>query len=136
MSERSHISHVQTPAGLAGGKRGYSHVVTGSGRVVVLAGQVALDEGGDIVGKGDFAAQARCVFENIGRCLASAGATFDDVAKLTYYLTDMRHLASIRTVRDEFVNTDAPPASTAVQVAALAMPDLMVEIDALAILPE
>jgi enamine deaminase RidA (YjgF/YER057c/UK114 family) len=59
------------------------------------------------------------VFENLRRCLAAAGLSFDEVIKLTYYLTDMAHLPTVRTVRDEFIDTARPPASTAVQVVAL-----------------
>ncbi|MCZ9342685.1 RidA family protein, partial [Streptomyces sp. TRM76130] len=67
----------------------YSHVVTAAGRLVAVSGQLPLDEDGRIVGEGDPAAQARQVFENLRRCLAAAGAGFDDVVKLTYFVTDM-----------------------------------------------
>lgn len=69
--------------------QGYSHVVMGEGRLVVISGQVALDEKGNVVGEGDPAAQARQVFENLKRCLAAGEATFADVAKLTFYVTDI-----------------------------------------------
>jgi enamine deaminase RidA (YjgF/YER057c/UK114 family) len=64
-------------------------VVTGRGRLVVVSGQIAQDEHGELVGAGDPAAQARQVFENLRRCLAQAGARFDDVAKLTFFVLDL-----------------------------------------------
>jgi hypothetical protein len=74
------LRHVAAPAGVAPG-RGYSQVVTGRGRLVVVSGQIAQDSTGELVGPGDPAAQARQVFENLGRCLAEAGAGFGDVVK-------------------------------------------------------
>ncbi|WP_407701034.1 RidA family protein [Wenjunlia vitaminophila] len=127
--------HVSAPEGVLPGT-GYTHVVTGTGRLVVLSGQVALDERGNTVGAGDPEAQARQVFENVRRCLAAAGATFDDVVKLTYFVTDIGHLPAVRAARDQYVDTRRPPASTAVQVAALFRPDLLLEVEALALVPE
>jgi enamine deaminase RidA (YjgF/YER057c/UK114 family) len=129
------LTHIPRPDGIAPGP-GYTHVVTGRGRLVAVSGQIALDEAGDTVGGDDPLAQARQAFANVGRCLAAAGATFNDVIKLTYFLTDIAHLPRIRLARDEFVNRDAPPASTAVQVAALFRPDLLVEIEAWAIIDD
>jgi enamine deaminase RidA (YjgF/YER057c/UK114 family) len=108
--------------------------VTGSGVLIVVSGQVALDESGEVVGPGDPAAQARQVFENLRRCLAAAGAGFGDVVKLTYYLTDVAHLPAIRAVRDELLGADRLPASTAVQVAALVQPELLMEVEAFALI--
>ncbi|WFB06785.1 RidA family protein [Streptomyces sp. LX-29] len=127
-----HLSHLAAPEGVAPGN-GYSHVVWGSGRLIAVSGQVALDEHGELVGPDDPAAQARQVFENLRRCLAGAGATFADVAKLTYFVTDVAHLPAIREARDAFVDTARPPASSAVQVAALFRPDLLLEVEALAV---
>lgn len=128
------LTHIAAPDGVAAGN-GYTHVITGSGRLVVVSGQVALDMHGNIVGAGDPAAQARQVFENLRSCLAAAGATFDDVVKLTYCMTDVGHLPAVRDARDEYVNVERPPASTAVQVAALFRPDLLLEVEALALAP-
>ena len=130
----SNLTHIAAPDGVAPGA-GYTHVVIGSGRLVALSGQVALNEQGQVVGTGDPAAQARQVFENLRRCLAAAGATFDQVVKLTYFLTDVSFLPAIRAARDEFVDTERPPASTAVQVAALFRPELLLEVEAFALLP-
>ena len=114
----SALQHYRTPDGLAPGP-GYSHAVTGRGRWVATAGQVALDETGTLVGPGDPEAQARQVFANLARALAAAGASFADVVKLNYYLTYITVLPAIRAIRDEYVDTARPPASTAVQVSAL-----------------
>ncbi|TVL92948.1 RidA family protein [Streptomyces sp. SAJ15] len=127
-----HLSHLAAPEGVAPGN-GYSHVVWGTGRLIAVSGQVALDEHGELVGPGDPAAQARQVFENLRRCLAGAGATFADVVKLTYFVTDVAQLPAIREARDAFVDTVRPPASSAVQVAALFRPDLLLEVEALAV---
>ncbi|WP_228973662.1 RidA family protein [Streptomyces sp. DH12] len=131
----THLTHVAAPEGVAPGS-GYSHVVWGTGRFVAVSGQCALDGAGRIVGEGDPAAQARQVFANLGRCLDAAGATFADVVKLTYYVTDVAHLPAVREARDAVVDTAAPPASTAVQVAALFRPGLLLEVEAFAVLPE
>ncbi|WP_307717677.1 RidA family protein [Streptomyces sp. V4I23] len=127
------LSHIP-PNGVAPAN-GYSHVVVGEGRLVVISGQVALDAKGHVVGEGDAAAQACQVFENLRRCLAAGGATFADVAKLTYYVTDIAVLPEVRAARDAYVDTARPPASTAVQVAALFRPELLLEVEALAVIP-
>ncbi|AXI76840.1 RidA family protein [Peterkaempfera bronchialis] len=126
------LTHLAAPAGVAPGT-GYSHVVSGSGRLVAVSGQIAVDEHGELVGPGDPAAQARQVFENLRRCLAAAGATFADVVKLTFYVTDTAYLPAVRIARDEVIDTERPPASMAMQVAALIRPELLVEVDALAV---
>ena len=128
----SALQHYRAPDGLAPGP-GYSHAVTGRGRWVATAGQVAIDDSGKLVGVGDLEAQARQVFVNLSGALAAAGASFADVIKLNFYLTEITQLPVVRPVRDEYVDTARPPASTAVQVGALAMPDLMIEIEAWAI---
>jgi enamine deaminase RidA (YjgF/YER057c/UK114 family) len=113
---------------------GYSQVVevTG-GRTVYISGQVPLDENDELVGAGDFAAQARQTFENVRHALEAVNLTFANVAKVQMYLTDMEDLPPLRTVRDEFVNTAQPPASTAVQVSVLFRPDVMFKMDAIAV---
>lgn len=127
----SQLTH-PIPEGVAPGN-GYSHVVTGPGRWVAIAGQVAFDADGNLVGEGDAAAQAQQVFANLERCLAAAGATFADVVKLNFYLTDVAFLPAIRIARDKHIDTANPPASTAVQVVALFRPDLLLEIEAYAV---
>lgn len=131
----SPLTRIHAPEGVAPGT-GYSHVVWGTGRFVAISGQCAFDEDGKVVGEGDPAAQARQVFENLRRCLAAAGATFDDVVKLTYFVTDVAHLPAVRAARDEVIDSGRLPASSAVQVAALFRPELLVEIEAFAITGE
>jgi len=112
---------------------GYSHVAeVRGGRLVFIAGQVARNAEGNLVGRGDYRLQAEQVFRNISLALESVGASFDDVVKLTYYLRDTSHLPEVREVRDRFVDTKNPPTSTAVQVSGLAAPDFLLEIDAIA----
>ncbi|MBW5481884.1 RidA family protein [Streptomyces bambusae] len=132
--ERPGLVHLSHPAGVAPSD-GYTHVVTGPGRVAAIAGQMPFDADGELVGPGDPAAQARQVFTNMERCLAAAGATFDDVIKLTYFVTDIDFVPQILAARDEFIDTRRPPASTVVQIVALYRPDLLLEVDALALLP-
>jgi reactive intermediate/imine deaminase len=113
---------------------GYSHVVDApAGRIVYVSGQVPLDTAGELVGAGDFARQARQVFANLNAALEAAGVGWDDVVKLNFFVTDVSEIAALREIRDEYVNTEHPPASTLVQVAALFRPDVMFEAEAVAI---
>ncbi|MFI7319883.1 RidA family protein [Streptomyces venezuelae] len=131
----SRLTHIHAPEGVAPATA-YTHVVMGSGRFVAVSGQLALDEDGEPVGEGDAAAQARQVFENLRRCLAAAGATFDDVVKLTYFVTDMAHMPAVRAARDAFLDPERLPAASAVQVASLVGPEFLMEIEAFAVVPE
>src|SRR4051794_18548009 len=102
-------SDLPTPAG-------YQHVVgLPPGRLVWTSGQVALDAAG--AAPDGWEAQTRLAFANAGRALAAAGATFADVVKLSLFLTDVHELATVRAVRDEFVDVANPPTSSLVQVA-------------------
>ena len=118
---------------------GYTHVVevTGPGRIVYIAGQLGLDVGGKVVGQaGDFRAQAIQTFENLRIALAEVGATFKDVVKMNNYLTDLPgHLPIFREVRDSYLNMSQPPASTTIQISALAREGALLESEAIAILP-
>jgi enamine deaminase RidA (YjgF/YER057c/UK114 family) len=114
---------------------GYSHVVeiTGPGRIVYIAGQLGLKPDGSIAG--DFRAQVTQAFENLKSALAAVGATFEDVVKLNNYLVDIKtNLVHYREVRDKYVNTSQPPASTTIGVPALARPDALYEVEAVVIL--
>jgi enamine deaminase RidA (YjgF/YER057c/UK114 family) len=128
----SELTRITAPEGVAPAAQ-YSHVVLGTGRFVAVSGQLALDEDGEVVGEGDAGAQARQVFENLRRCLAAAGATFDDVVKLTYFVTDMAHLPAVRAARAEHIPDDRLPAASAVRVAGLVRPEFLMEIEAFAI---
>jgi enamine deaminase RidA (YjgF/YER057c/UK114 family) len=103
--------------------------------MVMVSGQVPLDEAGRLVGAGDTLAQARQVFRNIRAALVAAGASFADVVKLTVFLTDIADLAAFREARDEVFDAAAPPASSLVQVVALVNPEFRIEIEAVAALP-
>lgn len=126
---------ITAPAGVAPAAQ-YSHVVTATGRIVAVSGQLALDEDGKPVGPGDPVAQARQVFENLRRCLAAAGAGFEHVVKLTFFVTDMAHMPAIRTARAAHIPDDRLPACSAVRVAGLVSPDFLMEIEALAVVPD
>lgn len=128
----SELTRIAAPDGVAPAAQ-YSHVVLGTGRFVAVSGQLALDEDGTLVGAGDAAAQARQVFENLRRCLSAAGAGFDDVVKLTFFVTDMAHMSAIRTARAEHIPDDRLPAASAVQVASLVRPEFLMEIEAFAV---
>ncbi|MEU8988033.1 RidA family protein [Streptomyces sp. NPDC048558] len=130
----SELTRIPAPDGVAPAAQ-YTHVVLGTGRFVAVSGQLALDEDGKLVGEGDPASQARQVFENLRRCLTAAGATFDDVIKLTYFVTDMDHMPALRTARAEHIPDDRLPAASAVQVAGLVRPEFLMEVEAFAVLP-
>ncbi len=113
---------------------GYSHVVEArGGRTLYVAGQIAVDGDGKLVGAGDFRAQIKRVFANLNSRLAEAGASFKDVVKLNYYLTDASDLQALRETRDGFINKDAPPASTLVVVKQLVRPEYLCEVEAIAV---
>lgn len=122
----------RAPAGMAPAN-GYSHAVAATGRLVAIAGQVAMDEHGELVGEGAPAAQAERVFENLRLALDAAGATFADVVKFGVFTTDISILPVVREVRDRHVDIERPPASTAVQVGALFRPGYLLEIEAFAV---
>lgn len=105
------------------------------GDTIYLSGQVGMDRDGNVVGKGDMAAQTRQTIENIRLLLAAEGANLDDVVKVTMYVTDMSQADAARAVREEYFTT-FPPASTGVEVKGLADPDLLIEIDAIAVVGE
>ena len=115
---------------------GFSQVVVASGtRTIYTAGQVAIDQQGNLVGGIDLAAQTEQVMRNVGSALAAAGATFADVVKITTYVVDYKpeHRAIIGRARAPFFAGGAPPASTLVGVSALALPEWLVEIEAIAV---
>ena len=115
---------------------GYTHVVVAAdGRTAYIAGQVAFDSTGAVVGAGDFQAQAERVFVNLGVALASVGASFGDIVKTTTYVTDAKHVALLREIRTRHLDPARPPANTLLVVAGLARPELLLEIEAVVALP-
>jgi len=128
---RSNPDTVAAPVGT------YSQAVrveTGDAVWIHVSGQIAIDLEGNLVWPGDLRAQTRQVFENLGAILEAHGATFADVVKIGTYLTTLDDLAGMREVRSEYL-TSEPPASTAVQVVALVVPDAVIEIDLVAVVP-
>jgi enamine deaminase RidA (YjgF/YER057c/UK114 family) len=114
---------------------GYTHVVeVVSGRPVYISGQVALDATGSLVGPGDIRAQAQQVFDNLRAALQAVGATLDQVVKLNYYVVDATQMPVIREVRDEYLDPERLPASTAVEVRRLVRDDLLIEVEAVAVI--
>lgn len=117
---------------------GYSQAVEirPNSRIIYVAGQVAMDRSGKLVGEGDFRAQVTQTFENLKAALQASNASFDNVVKLNSYFVDMTQLSAFREVRDKYINTSAPPASTAVKVAGLFREGFLVEVEAVAVVPE
>jgi len=113
-------------------------VATRGGRTLYIAGQVAQNERGELIGPGDLAAQAEQVYQNIGLALRGARATFNDLVKITVYVVNMKpeHRDLMGKVRARHVNKDNPPASTLVGVQALAKPEYLVEVEAIAVTDE
>ena len=116
--------------------RGYSHVVEASGKMVFVAGQIATDKNGEIVGRGDLKAQTRQVLQNVTDALAAAGATWKDVVKANTYVVNLSpdSLAAIREARADFYPAENPPASTLVGVTALAFEGLLIEVEVVAVI--
>ncbi|MDC7694219.1 RidA family protein [Asticcacaulis sp. DXS10W] len=112
---------------------GYSQLVElDAGRLVLIAGQVALDASGNLVGCGDIRAQAHQVFLNLSAALKARDGTFADLVKLNIFVTDIADLPVLREVRDEhFAGLTRSPVSTLVQVQALFRPEFLIEIEAM-----
>jgi reactive intermediate/imine deaminase len=122
---------VATPGG------NYSHAVridTGDGALLFVAGQVAFDRDGHLVGEGDMARQTDQVFENLRAILEANGGSFENVVKISTFMTDIGRLAEMAEVRRRYL-ADPPPASTTVEVAALFRPEALIEVEVVAALP-
>jgi enamine deaminase RidA (YjgF/YER057c/UK114 family) len=118
--------------------RGYTHVVEthGPSRTIYISGQLGMTPDGKFAGApGDFRAQADQCFKNLKLALAEVGASFEHVVKVTAFFVDMAHLPTYFEVRDSYVNTKAPPASTAIQISKLAREPALFEIEAIAVVP-
>ena len=114
--------------------QGYSHVAeVRGGRTLYISGQLALDKDGNLVGPGDFRAQVKQVFENLKARLEEGGASFKDVVKLNYYLTDASDIQALRDLRNNYINTENPPASTLVIVKQLVREEYLLEVEAIAV---
>ena len=117
------------------GQPAYTQVVavSGTGKMVFVAGQLARDAAGNCVGKGDMRAQIRQVGENLKTCLAAAGASLADIVKTNTYVTDYEAYAKHADMRMQYFGP-ATPTSTTVEVRRLAGPDFMIEVEAIAVL--
>ncbi len=113
-------------------ENGYSHVAK-AGKTLYIAGQVALDAQGSLVGKGDFDTQARQVYTNLRNVLQEAGGGLKNIVKMTTILTDYSNMESRRKIRKEFFGDIMPP-NTLLIVKGLASPDYMIEVEAIAAL--
>ena len=115
---------------------GFSQVVVASGtRTIYTAGQVSIDEGGATVGAGDLVAQVTQAMRNVGLALAAAGASYADIVKITTYVVNYspEQRIVIGKARAPFFANGTPPASTLIGVSALALPEWLVEIEAVAV---
>ena len=125
------------PAGVwSPGARAFSQgVIAGEGVTLYITGQVAWDENDKVVGIGDVAAQTAKTFENIRTIVEAAGGSLEDIVSLTIYFLNRAHLPAIQEVRRQHIKTPGAPASTAIQVAGLVLPELLVEITPVALIP-
>ena len=119
---------------MSAGQPSYSHVVTvsGTGKLVYTAGQLARDIDGNCIGKGDMRAQMEQVFQNLDRCLKAAGATWADVVKTNTFVTNYQEFSKCSDVRMRYFGV-ASPTSTTIQISGLAQPEAMVEIEMIAV---
>lgn len=130
--------NLKNPEGVAKPK-GYSHAAEidlGKSKMLIISGQVAMDAEGRVVGMNNFEQQADQVFKNIKTIVESSGGTMNDVVKFTFYLRDVSNIVKVREVRDRYVNTATPPASTLVEVSDLFRDEFLLEIEATAVIPK
>ena len=117
---------------------GYSQLAeVTKGKLVLVAGQVAHDAAGKLVGENDFKAQVEQVFKNLGAALTAAGGSFQNLVKINNYCVasvDPAQIAAFREVRDRYINVKAPPVSTLIYVSRLARPEWLFEMDAMAVI--
>jgi len=130
---QTHREEIRVP-GMSEPISHFTHVVR-AGNIVFVSGCVASDENGKTVGGDDIVAQTRQVHENIKRCLAAAGATFADVCKVTVFLRNVADREKVNTVRKEYFGAHRP-ASTLIEISRLVRDDLLIEIEATAVVAE
>jgi enamine deaminase RidA (YjgF/YER057c/UK114 family) len=115
---------------------GFTHLVAATGGTTIyVSGQVSVNERAEVIGAGDMRAQVERVFVNLDAALAAAGATFRDVVKITYFVVDLKpeHVGHIREVRRKYLDAQNPPASSLIGVAALVVPEWLIEIELVAV---
>ncbi len=111
---------------------GYSHAAK-AGNMLYIAGQVAQDVDGHVVGKGDFKAQVRQVYKNLKNIMEEAGGSLQNIVKMTTFLTHYNYIETYRSVRNEYFSEPFPP-NTLLIIESLALPDYMIEVEAVAVL--
>ncbi len=119
-----------------GGFTNTVEVDLGNATMIFIAGQTAFDKQGKIVGSGDFEAQAELIFQNLKAYIEEAGGTMADIVKLTNYLTNMDDLQAFIRIRNKYVNTKQPPAATTIQVSKLFVDGLVLEVEAVVVIPK
>ena len=130
----THIKAVNPPS-LPDPSGRYSHAIeTPAGRTLHISGQIALSPNGEVVGRGDIEAQTRAAFDNVRTVLEAAGGAMADVAKMTIFLTRRDDFPTVSRIRSEYF-TDPFPACSTVIVQGLVLPDLLIEVEATALLP-
>jgi reactive intermediate/imine deaminase len=127
------IESPKLPAPMRGGAFS-AGVEAPAGRTVYVSGQVSMDAGGNVVGEGDVRAQTEKVLENVANVVEEAGGSLNDIVKVTVFITDMAHYDGIHEVRRRHFG-EPYPASSMVEVSALIDPRLLVEIEAVAVIP-
>jgi len=136
-AKESSLFRIFNPDTMAKPTAGYSHVAeVTDGKIVYIAGQVAIDRAGNLVGKDDFRAQVQQVFENLKAAVEAAGGDSHSIIKLNYYCAesvDPARVPIVREIRDKYVNTATPPTSTFVVVKRLVRPEWLIEVDAVAV---
>jgi enamine deaminase RidA (YjgF/YER057c/UK114 family) len=113
---------------------GYSYAIRKSGTPVFISGQVALDGRGRLVGENDAAAQTEQVFQNLKAVVEACGGSLDDIVKITIFVTDPSYRPAVAAARLKYFKEGQWPASTYLVVAALAVPQMLVEVEAVAII--
>jgi len=119
--------------------RGYSHAAAvdlGTCTMLLIAGQVALDSSGNLVGKNNMEQQTEQVFRNIENIIKANGGSMQDLVKIQYFVTDISAIGAVRSIRDKYVNIKQPPVSTLVQATKLFRDDVLIEIEGTAIIPK
>ncbi|NML41355.1 RidA family protein [Chitinophaga sp. G-6-1-13] len=135
-SDKSAVQFINPPEVVK--PNGYSQAAVinlGSNKMLILSGQVPQNVKGELVGKDNFEQQAEQVFANIQKIIEAAGGKMSDIVKLSYFILDTKNLKTLRTVRDKYVDVQHPPASTLVQVSKLFRDDVLLEVEATAVIP-
>jgi 2-iminobutanoate/2-iminopropanoate deaminase len=135
---KTSITKFKNPSSIATPK-GYSHaaiVDLGNCEMIILSGQVPFDQKGDLVGAGDVSKQTEQVFLNIKNIMSEVGGAMENVIKIGVFMRDVSHIQNFRDVRDKFIDSKNPPTSTLIEVNKLFREDVLIEIEATAIIPK